>query len=39
MVDIVARLHCVRPHVTATTVRPLSRILVAMGARTGRVTM
>ena len=39
MVDIVALLHCTRPHVTATTVRQLSRIIVAMVAMTGRVTM
>jgi putative transposase len=32
-------LQCVRPHVTATTVRQLSRIIVAMVAMTGRVTM
>ena len=29
MVDIVTLLHCLRPHVTATTVRQLSRIIVA----------
>src|ERR671937_345736 len=39
MVDIVALLPGVRPHVTATTVRQLSRIIVAMVAMTGRVTM
>src|SRR5215475_10595356 len=39
MVDIVALLHCTRPHVTATTVRQLSRIIVALVAMTGRVTM
>jgi IS4 transposase len=39
MVDIVALLQCSRPHVTATTVRQLSRIIVAMVAMTGRVTM
>jgi putative transposase len=39
MVDIVALLHCVRPHVTATTVRQLSRIIIAMVAMPGRVTM
>jgi len=39
MVDIVALLHCARPHMTATTVRQLSRIIVAMVAMTGRVTM
>jgi IS4 transposase len=39
MVDIVALLQCTRPYVTATTVRQLSRIIVAMVAMTGRVTM
>ena len=39
MVDIVALLHCTRPHVTATTVRQLSRISVALLTMTGRVTM
>ena len=39
MVDIVALLHCARPHVTATTVRQLSRIIVALLTMTGRVTM
>ena len=39
MVDIVALLHGLRPHVTATTVRQVSRIIVAMVAMTGRVTM
>src|SRR5712691_4723702 len=39
MVNIVALLHCTRPHVTATTVRQLSRIIVAMVAMTGRVTI
>jgi hypothetical protein len=39
MVDIVALLQCTRPHVTAATVRQLSRIIVAMVAMTGRVTM
>ena len=32
MVDIVALLQCVRPHVTATPVRQLSHIIVAMVA-------
>ena len=36
---MVALLHCTRPHVTATTVRQLSRIIVALLAMTGRVTM
>jgi hypothetical protein len=39
MVDIVALFQCARPHVTATTVRQLSHIIVAMVAMTGRVTM
>jgi putative transposase len=39
MVDIVALLQCTRPHVTAPTVRQLSRIIVGLVAMTGRVTM
>ena len=39
MIDIVALFQCARPHMTATTVRQLSRIIVAMVAMTGRVTM
>lgn len=39
MVDIVALLRCARPHVSATTLRQLSRIIVAMVVMTGRVTM
>src|SRR5215813_7458692 len=39
MVDIVTLFQCTRPYVTATTVRQLSRISVAMMAMTGRVTM
>jgi len=39
MIDIVALLQCTRPYVTATTVRQLNRIIVAMVAMTGRVTM
>src|SRR3989449_4872838 len=39
MVNIVALLQCTRPYVTATTVHQLSRIIVAMVAMTGRVTM
>ena len=39
MVDIVALLRCARPHVTATTLRQFSRIIVAMLVMTGRVTM
>jgi hypothetical protein len=36
---IVALLQCLQPHVTATTLRPLHRITVAMLLMTGRVTM
>jgi len=39
MVDIVARFQWTRPYLTATTVRQLSRIIVAMLAMTGRVPM
>src|SRR5215813_11250875 len=39
MVDIVALLHCLQPHVTATTLRQCSRIALAMLVMTGRVTM
>ena len=39
MVDIVALLHCLQPHVTATTLRQCSRIAFAMLVMTGRVTM
>jgi putative transposase len=39
MVDIVALLQCARPHVSATTLRQLSRIIVALVVMTGRVTM
>ena len=39
MGDIVALFQCTRPYVTATTVRQLSRIIVAMVAMTGRVTL
>lgn len=39
MVDIVALLQCTRPALTATTVRQLSRIIVAVLAMSGRVTM
>ncbi len=39
MIDIVACLQCTRPHMTATTVRRLSRIILALLAMTGRVTM
>ena len=37
--DIVALFHCLSPHVTATTLRQLSRIAWAMLVMTGRVTM
>src|SRR5438128_6117279 len=39
MVDIVALLHCLQPHVTATTLRQCSRSVWAMLVMTGRVTM
>jgi putative transposase len=39
MIDIVALLPCLCPHLNATTVRQLSRIIVALLAMTGRVTM
>jgi len=39
MIDIVALLQCTRPSLTTTTVRQLSRIIVAMLAMSGRVTM
>jgi putative transposase len=39
MSDIVALLQCTRPSLTTTTVRPLSRISVALLAMSGRVTM
>jgi putative transposase len=39
MMDIVALCQCLRPHVTATTLRHLSRILPALLAITGRITM
>ena len=37
--DIVALCQCLRPHVTATTLRHLSRIVAALLVMTGRVTM
>jgi len=37
--DIVTLLQCLRPHVTATTLRPCSRITYALLVMTGRVTM
>ena len=39
MMDIGAPLQCLRPHITATTHRPLSRITLALLVRTGRITM
>jgi hypothetical protein len=40
MIDIVALLSCLCPHLNATTVRQLSRIIFfALLAMTGRVTM
>ncbi len=39
MIDIVACLQCTCPHMTMTTVRQLSRIILALLAMTGRVTM
>src|SRR5215475_12958969 len=37
--DIVALLQCLRPHVTMTTHRRLSRIILALLVMTGRITM
>jgi hypothetical protein len=37
--NIVALCQCLPPHVTATTLRPLHRIAVAMVMMTGRVPM
>jgi putative transposase len=39
MMDIVALLQCLRPHVTTTTHRRLSRITLALLMITGRITM
>jgi putative transposase len=39
MMDIVALLDCLRPHVTTTTHRRLSRITLALLVMTGRITM
>src|SRR5262245_66323994 len=39
MMDIVALLSCLRPHVTPTTHRRLSRITLALLMMTGRITM
>src|SRR5215471_13400488 len=39
MMDIVALCQCLRPHITATTVRQLTRIILALLVIPGRVTM
>src|SRR5215467_6624993 len=39
MMDIVALLQCLRPHITTTTHRRLSRITLALLMMTGRITM
>ncbi len=39
MLDILALLVCLHPCVTMTTVRQLSRIILALLTMTGRVTM
>jgi putative transposase len=39
MIDIIAHLQCLAPYLTATTLHQLSRIIVAILAMTGRVTM
>ena len=39
MMDIVALLQCLRPHVTTTTSHRLSRITLALLMMTGRITM
>ncbi len=39
MIDIVTLFPCLCPHLNATTVRQLSRIIFALLAMTGRVTM
>src|SRR5215475_7365302 len=39
MMDIVTLLQCLRPHITTTTHRRLSRITLALLVMTGRVTM
>lgn len=39
MPDIVALLQCLRPHVNTTTIRQWSRIITAILAMSGRVTM
>jgi len=37
--DILALFHCLRPHVTATTLRQFSRIALALLVMSGRITM
>ena len=37
--DILALFQCLRPHVTTTTLRQLSRITLALLVMTGRITM
>jgi len=37
--DILALFQCLRPHVTTTTYRRLSRITLALLVMTGRITM
>src|SRR5499427_9020917 len=39
MMDIVALLQCLRPHITTTTHRRLSRVTLALLMMTGRITM
>ena len=39
MMDIVALFQCLRPHVTTTIHRRLSRITLALLVMTGRITM
>ena len=39
MMDILALFQCLRPHVTTTTLRQLSRIPLALLVMTGRITM
>ena len=39
MMNILALLQCIQPAISATNVKRLSRIVIAMIAMTGRVTM
>ena len=39
MTNIIALFHCLYPYLTRTTIRQLSRIIIATLAMTGRVTM